>query len=172
MTVAYDDLDDSPPQKLKPTPLPIYQLFIVYLTQLTEPITASVIYPFVNQFVRDTGVIGGDERKTGYYAGVIVSLFVRLVRIRHSTLFLLGISIFLRRGSHRLSLGCCLRSVRAASYSLAGAIRPHSRHADLWSVQQLLDASRISLYPGNIQWKCWCVTLYCHLRDVMCMRQV
>ena len=78
MAVPYDDLDDSdsPPQNLKPTPLPIYQLFIVYLTQFTEPLTASVIYPFVNQLVRDTGVIDGDERKTGYYAGVIVSLFV------------------------------------------------------------------------------------------------
>ena len=86
MTVAYDDLDDSPSPKLKPTPLPIYQLFIVYLTQFTEPLTSSVIYPFVNQFVRDTGVIDGDERKTGYYAGVIVGLFVRPVRIRRSTL--------------------------------------------------------------------------------------
>jgi len=74
MVMAYDDLDDSPPPKPKRTPLPRYQLFIVYLTQVTEPITASVIYPFVNQFVRDTGVIDGDERKTGYYAGVIVSL--------------------------------------------------------------------------------------------------
>ena len=79
MMAAYDDLDESPSPKLKPTPLPIYQLFIVYLTQFTEPLTASVIYPFVNQFVRDTGVIDGDECKIGYYAGVIVSLYVRPV---------------------------------------------------------------------------------------------
>ena len=93
MTVAYNDLDDSPTPKLRPTPLPIYQLLIIYLTQIAEPLTATVIYPFVNQFVRDTGVISGDERKTGYYAGVIVNLSVRPVRIRHSTFFLLGIGI-------------------------------------------------------------------------------
>jgi hypothetical protein len=56
----------------KRTPLPKFQLFVVYLIQFAEPITATVIYPFVNQFVRSTGVTGGDERKTGYFAGVIV----------------------------------------------------------------------------------------------------
>ncbi|KAF8071542.1 major facilitator superfamily domain-containing protein [Lyophyllum atratum] len=57
------------------TPLPKFQLFIVLLIQFAEPVTATVIYPFVNQFVRDTGVIGGDERRTGYYAGIIGSAF-------------------------------------------------------------------------------------------------
>jgi hypothetical protein len=56
----------------KPTPLPKFQIFIVFLIQLAEPITALVIYPFVNQFVRETGITNGDERKTGYYAGIIV----------------------------------------------------------------------------------------------------
>ena len=56
----------------KPTPLPKFQIFIVLLIQFGEPITALVIYPFVNQFVRETGIINGDERKTGYYAGIIV----------------------------------------------------------------------------------------------------
>ncbi|EAU85281.2 hypothetical protein CC1G_10067 [Coprinopsis cinerea okayama7 len=41
----------------------------------SEPITGTVIYPFVNQFVRATGVTNGDERKTGYYAGLIESVF-------------------------------------------------------------------------------------------------
>ncbi|KNZ78843.1 Protein ZINC INDUCED FACILITATOR 1 [Termitomyces sp. J132] len=45
------------------------------MLQFAEPITATVIYPFINKFVRDTGVIQGDERKTGYYAGVIESTF-------------------------------------------------------------------------------------------------
>ena len=54
------------------TPLPKLQVFIVLLTQFTEPVTTSVIYPFVNQFVRDTGIIAGDERRTGYYTGIIV----------------------------------------------------------------------------------------------------
>jgi hypothetical protein len=56
------------------TPLPKFQLFLVLLIQFAEPITAVVIYPFVNQFVRDTGITHGDDKKTGYYAGVIVSV--------------------------------------------------------------------------------------------------
>jgi len=57
------------------TPLPKLQLFLVLLIQFSEPMGSVVIYPFVNQFVRDTGITQGDERKTGYYAGIIVSLF-------------------------------------------------------------------------------------------------
>ena len=56
----------------KPTPLPKFQIFIVFLIQFAEPITSLVIYPFINQFVRETGITNGDERKTGYYAGIIV----------------------------------------------------------------------------------------------------
>ena len=54
------------------TPLPKLQLFLLLYLQLAEPITSTVIYPFVNQLVRETGVTGGDERKTGYFAGLIV----------------------------------------------------------------------------------------------------
>jgi hypothetical protein len=55
------------------TPLPKFQLVLVMLIQFAEPITALVIYPFINQFVRSTGITGGDDRKIGYYAGIIVS---------------------------------------------------------------------------------------------------
>ncbi|KAG6853282.1 hypothetical protein C0991_005504 [Blastosporella zonata] len=41
--------------------------------QIVEPITATVVLPFVNQFVRD--ITGGNERKTGYYAGLIGTAF-------------------------------------------------------------------------------------------------
>ena len=54
------------------TPLPWVQLSIVYLIQVAEPVTAAVIYPFINQLVLDTGITGGDERKMGYFAGIIV----------------------------------------------------------------------------------------------------
>ncbi|KAJ6488177.1 major facilitator superfamily domain-containing protein [Mycena vitilis] len=57
------------------TPLPKFQVFILLFIQFAEPITALVIYPFIMQFVRDTGVTGGDETKTGYFAGIIESLF-------------------------------------------------------------------------------------------------
>ncbi|KAG5653634.1 hypothetical protein H0H81_011736 [Sphagnurus paluster] len=74
-TVTYHESSLS-----KRTPLPKFQLFIVFLIQLAEPITGTVIYPFVNQFVRDTGITQGDERKTGYYAGILVFSTGILVR--------------------------------------------------------------------------------------------
>ncbi|KAF8643534.1 hypothetical protein AX14_009544 [Amanita brunnescens Koide BX004] len=61
--------------KKRRTPLPWAQLSIVILIQFSEPITATVIYPFINQFIRETGITGGDERKTGYFAGMIESTF-------------------------------------------------------------------------------------------------
>ncbi|KAJ8692295.1 hypothetical protein PTI98_009622 [Pleurotus ostreatus] len=69
-----------PPSKVKMstttrTPLPKLQLAILMLMQGAEPICNSVIFPFVNQFVRETGVTNGDERKTGYYAGIVESIF-------------------------------------------------------------------------------------------------
>jgi hypothetical protein len=67
--------DEDAPSSLmldKPTPLPKLQMFILFLIQISEPIAGLVIYPFINQFVRETGITQGDERKTGYYAGIIV----------------------------------------------------------------------------------------------------
>lgn len=69
--ITYEAREEEP-TVTKPTPLPRFQLFIIYLIQFAEPITATVIYPFINQFVRETGVTRGDERRTGYYAGIIV----------------------------------------------------------------------------------------------------
>ncbi|KAJ7093474.1 major facilitator superfamily multidrug-resistance, DHA1 sub-family [Mycena belliarum] len=57
------------------TPLPKLQLSIAVLIQAAEALSATVIFPFVPQFVRDTGITGGDERKTGYWAGVLESIF-------------------------------------------------------------------------------------------------
>ncbi|KAL1949834.1 hypothetical protein VTO73DRAFT_8715 [Trametes versicolor] len=66
---------DAPDVEGTATPLPKLQLFILLYLQLAEPITSTVIYPFVNQLVRETGITGGDERKTGYFAGLIESCF-------------------------------------------------------------------------------------------------
>ncbi|KAJ3896604.1 major facilitator superfamily domain-containing protein [Lentinula edodes] len=57
------------------SPLPKLQIAIVFLIQLTEPLAATVIYPFINPFVNSTGITGGNEKKTGYYAGIIESAF-------------------------------------------------------------------------------------------------
>ena len=45
---------------------------LLLLMQFCEPITATVIFPFVFQLVNETGVTKGNEDKTGYYAGIIV----------------------------------------------------------------------------------------------------
>ncbi|KAH9902985.1 MFS general substrate transporter [Cubamyces lactineus] len=58
-----------------PTPLPKLQIFILLLMQLAEPITSQCIYPFINQLVSELDITGGDEKKVGYYAGLIESLF-------------------------------------------------------------------------------------------------
>ncbi|KAI0649187.1 MFS general substrate transporter [Trametes meyenii] len=58
-----------------PTPLPTLQIFILLLMQLAEPITSQCIYPFINQLVSELDITGGDEKKVGYYAGLIESLF-------------------------------------------------------------------------------------------------
>ena len=60
-------------RKVHRTPLPKMQLFLVVLVMFAEPVSSTVIYPFVNAFVRETGITEDDEKKTGYYAGIIVS---------------------------------------------------------------------------------------------------
>ncbi|KAG5644661.1 hypothetical protein DXG03_008043 [Asterophora parasitica] len=62
-------------KKRTPNPLPWLQLSIVLLLQVCEPITSQSIYPYINQLVSELDITGGDERKVGYYAGLIESLF-------------------------------------------------------------------------------------------------
>lgn len=55
-----------------PTPLPKFQLFLLMLVQFAEPVTSTVIFPFIPQLVRESGITHGDEKSIGYYAGMIV----------------------------------------------------------------------------------------------------
>ncbi|CAE6442038.1 unnamed protein product [Rhizoctonia solani] len=71
-TIQRQDGDDEPKA---PTPLPMKQILILLLMQLSEPLGYTVIYPFVAQFVNETGITGGDGSKIGYYAGMIESIF-------------------------------------------------------------------------------------------------
>ncbi|KAG8965214.1 hypothetical protein FRC03_000834 [Tulasnella sp. 419] len=57
------------------TPLPKLQLFLLLFLQLAEPITSTVIFPFINELILSLGVTHGNERATGYYAGLIESIF-------------------------------------------------------------------------------------------------
>ncbi|KAI5990106.1 major facilitator superfamily domain-containing protein [Pisolithus albus] len=57
------------------TPLPKLQLGLTLFVLFSEPISSQYIFPFINQLIRELGITGGDDRKIGYYAGVIESLF-------------------------------------------------------------------------------------------------
>ncbi|KAH9054529.1 MFS general substrate transporter [Lactarius vividus] len=59
----------------KETPLPVTQIVVLLLLQLAEPLTSLSINPYINQLISELPVVGGDERKVGYYAGFIVSLY-------------------------------------------------------------------------------------------------
>ena len=73
--------------------------------QLCEPITATVIFPFIFQLVNETGVTQGNEDRTGYYAGIIVCSFLSS---SHSTALRLvgtGVDILPRRDALRPPMG-------------------------------------------------------------------
>ncbi|CDO75960.1 hypothetical protein BN946_scf184888.g10 [Trametes cinnabarina] len=80
-----DPLDETSPllherdhghqKPVQATPLPKGQFAIIMLLCLAEPITSHCIYPFINQLIRDLDITGGDEKKVGYYAGMIESIF-------------------------------------------------------------------------------------------------
>jgi hypothetical protein len=83
MHIDTQDYEERASPKAKATPLPKLQVLIIMIVMLAEPISSTVIYPFVNQFVRDTGVTDGDESKVGHYAGLLVRLptYARLARL-------------------------------------------------------------------------------------------
>ncbi|KAF9513234.1 hypothetical protein BS47DRAFT_1459060 [Hydnum rufescens UP504] len=71
------DTTDETHQRLarSPTPLPTRQIAILWFLQLCEPIANTVIYPFVNELVKSLEVTNGDDRRVGYYVGIIESTF-------------------------------------------------------------------------------------------------
>lgn len=135
------------------TPLPKLQLFILLYLQLAEPITSTVIYPFVNQLVRETGITGGDERKTGYFAGLIV----RRCRACRSDKSLTipgvgaGIVFLRRRGDMCTAMGPPLRPHRAQTRPPRGRARPHGLHARLWGVAAVLGDRAQPLRGGRAE---------------------
>ncbi|KAG0139304.1 hypothetical protein CROQUDRAFT_666707 [Cronartium quercuum f. sp. fusiforme G11] len=62
------------PQRRDRTPLPVKQLLVLCCMRLTEPISYTLIFPFINQMLEELKVCS-DPRQIGYYAGVIESLF-------------------------------------------------------------------------------------------------
>lgn len=68
-----DRTDEKSLESPQPTPLPRLQVSILLLMLLSEPFTAGVLFPFINNLVYETGVTHGNKAKIGYYAGLIVS---------------------------------------------------------------------------------------------------
>ncbi|CAE6364898.1 unnamed protein product [Rhizoctonia solani] len=66
--------DDGAAQKLKRTPLPLKQLVVLCLMRFSEPVSFSVIFPFVNQMIEELGVTK-DPKAIGYYSGFIEGVF-------------------------------------------------------------------------------------------------
>ncbi|KAI0669571.1 MFS general substrate transporter [Trametes maxima] len=67
--------DHESAQVKKATPLPMGQMSILMLLALAEPITSYCISPFLNQLISELDITGGDEKKVGYYAGMMQSIF-------------------------------------------------------------------------------------------------
>jgi len=55
------------------TPLPRFQVFILLMMRITEPISYTVIFPFINQMMEEVAHI--PKAKVGYYAGLVESAF-------------------------------------------------------------------------------------------------
>lgn len=62
-------------REVERTPLPLVQIGVLLFLQLSEPVTSQAIYPFINELIKNMDVTGGDERRVGYYAGLVESLF-------------------------------------------------------------------------------------------------
>ncbi|KAH9031739.1 hypothetical protein EDB84DRAFT_1492227, partial [Lactarius hengduanensis] len=70
-----DHLDEETPflpkddAERKPTPLPRLQIAILLSIWLVDSIISHSISPYLNQLVKELPIVGGDERKVGYYRG-------------------------------------------------------------------------------------------------------
>ncbi|EST09569.1 Major facilitator superfamily [Kalmanozyma brasiliensis GHG001] len=69
------DTEDAPPPRTKATPLPRKQLFVLCLMRMTEPISFTVIFPFVNAMLRANLPSSVPSSRLGYYAGLVESAF-------------------------------------------------------------------------------------------------
>ncbi|PFH46776.1 hypothetical protein AMATHDRAFT_7417 [Amanita thiersii Skay4041] len=59
--------------KTRRTPLPKLPIAILLTLHFCDPITNYSISPYINQLIGELDITGGDERKVGYYAGMIFS---------------------------------------------------------------------------------------------------
>ena len=160
-----DNINAMTTHSEKPTPLPKFQIFLVFLIQFAEPLTASVVYPFINQFVRETGVTNGDERKTGHYAGIIVCLIS--FPLSWVALFIdffwcvyIGLCIFLLRGSYCDSMGLFIRPVRTQTCFTFSSTWIGGFNAYLRCFNYIYSPCSFEMFSGYFQRQRRCVNLH------------
>ncbi|WVO13940.1 hypothetical protein L204_101565 [Cryptococcus depauperatus] len=56
------------------TPLPVAQITVLMAIRLAEPISYTVIFPFINQMVEELGVTDSHDQ-IGFYSGLVESVF-------------------------------------------------------------------------------------------------
>ncbi|PHZ10410.1 MFS general substrate transporter [Rhizopus microsporus ATCC 52813] len=72
-SLYYDSLEEVPePPKI--TPLPKLQLFIISIILFSEPLTSTILFPFIYFMLKDFH-LSDDEKEIGAYAGWITSIF-------------------------------------------------------------------------------------------------
>ena len=61
------------PDSLVPTPLPFFRMLPLLIARISEGMTFTVIFPYINEAIASFGV---NEKDIGFYAGVIVCLVI------------------------------------------------------------------------------------------------
>lgn len=70
-----DDVrEDDRDANSQPTPLPVVQLAVICLMRITEPISYTVLFPFINNYLH-RNLPDIPKTELGYYAGVVESVF-------------------------------------------------------------------------------------------------
>ncbi|CAE6442456.1 unnamed protein product [Rhizoctonia solani] len=75
--ISVDRADNGCPQEAvtqQRTPIPVKQVFVLCLMRFAEPISFSVIFPFVNQMIEELDVTA-DPKELGYYSGFVEGMF-------------------------------------------------------------------------------------------------
>ncbi|KAH9164612.1 MFS general substrate transporter [Lactarius sanguifluus] len=63
---------DAPPKR---TRLPTFQLLILLSIRLADNMTLTSITPYINQMMYELPIVGGDQRRVGYYTGITASVY-------------------------------------------------------------------------------------------------
>src|ERR1700710_1015713 len=66
---GHADAEAATAEEEEEIPLPMFQIFILCIARIMDPISFFSIFPFVPSMVRDSGVL---EEDVGFYTGVIV----------------------------------------------------------------------------------------------------